>query len=75
MGCQMLTRDLAAADSNHPYERIDGTTPVNDRYNASVGPLAGIGMPGDTSAVSVVIAARDKPQIMPRKTSTPEPKL
>jgi hypothetical protein len=53
--------DLAAADGKHPYERIDATTPVNDRYNASVGSLAGIGMPGDTPVVSVVIVAGDKP--------------
>jgi hypothetical protein len=37
--------DLAAADTQHPYERIDGATPVNGRYNASIGPLLGIGMP------------------------------
>ena len=33
--------DLAAADSKCPYERIDWTTPVNDRYNASVGYAGG----------------------------------
>jgi hypothetical protein len=37
--------DLAGADSNHPYERIDGMKPVNDRYNASMGSLMGMGMP------------------------------
>lgn len=37
--------DLAAADARPPYERIDGTTPVNERYNASIGPLLGIGKP------------------------------
>jgi hypothetical protein len=37
--------DVAGADSNHPYERIDGMKPVNDRYNASMGSLMGMGMP------------------------------
>jgi hypothetical protein len=46
--------DAAAADANFPYERIDGTTPVNNQYNASVGPLLGMGMPCDVmSSVTV----------------------
>jgi hypothetical protein len=53
--------DLAAADNKHPYERIDGVTPVNDRYNASVGQLAGIGMPADTPAIFMVIVTGNKP--------------
>jgi hypothetical protein len=51
--------DLAAADSHHPYERIDGTNPVNDRYNASVGQLAGIGMPAESFTIQVTVADRD----------------
>lgn len=47
--------DMAAADANHPYERLDGQKPMNDRYNASVGPLAGIGMPAETAAFTVTI--------------------
>jgi len=39
--------DMAAANADHPYERIDGVTPVNNRYNASVGPLLGMGMPAE----------------------------
>ena len=38
-----------------PYERIDGLKPVNDRYNASVGSLMGIGVPGTLSSVTVVV--------------------
>ena len=37
--------DLAGTDSNYPYERIDGMKPENNRYNASVGSLMGMGMP------------------------------
>src|SRR5208283_267515 len=39
--------DVATGDENDPYERIDGNTPVNSRYNASVGPLLGMGMPAN----------------------------
>jgi hypothetical protein len=53
--------DMAAADATHPYERIDGTTPVNDRYNASVGQLAGIGMPAETSTLLIAVAGEVKP--------------
>jgi hypothetical protein len=52
--------DMAAADAKHPYERIDGTTPVNDRYNASVGQLAGMGMTAVTSKILVTITAGDQ---------------
>lgn len=45
--------DLAVADVNPPYERIDGMKPVNNRYNASVGPLMGMGRPATVSAVTV----------------------
>ena len=48
--------DLAAADAKRPCERIDGTTPANDRYNASAGALLGIGMPADMFTVSVTAA-------------------
>ena len=37
--------DLFGADLHHPYERIDGTKPENDQYNASAGSLLGMGMP------------------------------
>jgi hypothetical protein len=48
--------DAAAADANFPYERIDGITPVNNQYNASIGPLLGMGMPADVmSSVSVTV--------------------
>lgn len=47
--------DLAGADANPPYERIDGMKPVNNRYNASVGPLLGMGMPAVVSAVNIVV--------------------
>ena len=36
--------DIARANANFPYERIDGMKLVNDRYNASIGPLMGMGM-------------------------------
>lgn len=47
--------DITAGGSNHPYERIDGITPINNRYNASVGPLLGIGLPATVFSVDVVI--------------------
>ena len=37
--------DVIASGADHPYERIDGLTAVNSRYNASIGPLLGMGMP------------------------------
>jgi hypothetical protein len=46
--------DLAGADANAPFERIDGLKPVNNRYNASVGQLMGMGMPAFVAAVDVV---------------------
>jgi hypothetical protein len=49
--------DVMTGDSNSPYERIDGTKPVNNRYNASMGPLLGMGMPGVISSIKVTIAA------------------
>jgi hypothetical protein len=45
--------DLAGADANPPYERIDGMTPVNNRYNASVGPLMGMGMPAVVATIQI----------------------
>lgn len=53
-----IYRDLAVADARHPYERVDGVTPINDRYNASVGQLAGIGMPADSATISVAVSPR-----------------
>ena len=52
-----IYHDLAAASPRHPHERIDGPVPVNDRYNASVGQLSGIGMPAVCSTISVTVAA------------------
>jgi hypothetical protein len=46
---------LAGTDANPPYERIDGMKPVNNRYNASVGPLMGMGTPAVISAVNIVV--------------------
>jgi hypothetical protein len=48
--------DLAAASPLHPYERIDGPTAVNDRYNASIGQLSGMGMPAVCATISVTVA-------------------
>ena len=47
--------DLAGADANPPYERIDGMQPENSCYNASIGPLMGMGMPAVVSAVTIVV--------------------
>ena len=48
--------DAYFSDSNYPYERIDGYSPVNGKYNASIGPLLGMGMPADVmSSVSVTV--------------------
>jgi hypothetical protein len=49
-------RDIITYDSNGPYERIDGVKPINNRYDASVGPLLGMGMPGTIFSVKVTIA-------------------
>jgi hypothetical protein len=53
--------DVTAGGSNNPYERIDGAKPVNARYNASVGQLLGMAMPGTVSSVKVTIAATSGP--------------
>ena len=47
--------DVTSADGNHPYERIDGVKPQNNRYNASVGPLLGMGMPATVVSVKVIV--------------------
>lgn len=52
--------DVITGDDNHPYERIDGNTPVNSRYNASVGPLLGMGMPANLYSANVTVAAGEK---------------
>ena len=52
--------DLAKADEHPPYERIDGLTPVNDRYNASVGSLMGIGVPEVFSSMKVDVSEGNK---------------
>jgi hypothetical protein len=53
--------DMTTGDSNSPYERIDGVRPVNNRYDASVGPLLGMGMPGTVFSVNVSIAKERGP--------------
>lgn len=50
--------DISTGDSNQPYERIDGITPANNRYNASVGPLLGIGLPARISTICVSVVDR-----------------
>jgi len=50
--------DLAGADANYPFERVDGLKPVNNRYNASAGPLMGMGMPAIVSSVKVMVKKR-----------------
>ena len=45
--------DLNTPDSNPPYERIDGLTPVNNRYNASVGQLFGMGVAAKVMTVKI----------------------
>jgi len=50
--------DITTAKASHPYERIDGIKPVNERYNASIGPLLGMGMPAATCSLTVTIAPR-----------------
>lgn len=50
--------DITTGDPGHPFERIDGTKPVNDRYNASVGPLLGIGLPAARESIAVTVTAR-----------------
>ncbi len=47
--------DLAGADTNSPYERIDGMKPVNNHYNASVGSLMGMGMPAMVSSLKISV--------------------
>ena len=47
--------DITTGDGTSPYERIDATKPVNQRYNASAGPLLGMGMPGVVSSVKVTV--------------------
>ena len=41
------------SDENFPYERIDRMKPVNARYNASAGPIMGMGMPAVVSSVKM----------------------
>jgi hypothetical protein len=48
--------DIAAGGDDWPHERVDGRTPVNNRYNASVGSVLGMGMPARSSTIDVMIA-------------------
>jgi hypothetical protein len=50
--------DITTGDTNHPYERIDGIKPVNARYNASIGPLLGMGLPSKTYSLTVTTTRR-----------------
>jgi len=52
--------DVAAGGDDYPYERIDGVKPVNNRYNASVGSLLGMGMPAAVRSLTVLIAGRER---------------
>ncbi len=47
--------DLHIAGPDHPFERIDGMKPVNNRYNASVGPLMGMGLPAQTGSIAITL--------------------
>lgn len=47
--------DIITGGDDCPYERIDGAKQVNNRYDASVGPLLGIGMPAAVNSVKVTI--------------------
>jgi hypothetical protein len=53
--------DVTSDNGNNPYERIDGTKPVNNRYNASAGSLLGMGMPANISAIKVSTTGSVRP--------------
>ncbi len=53
--------DIIAAGDNAPYERIDGVKPVNNRYDASVGPLLGMGMPATIESLKITIMTTSTP--------------
>ena len=44
--------DIVESDSGFPYERIDGMTPENARYNASIGPILGMGATASVSSIA-----------------------
>lgn len=46
-------RDLIAEGGNYPYERVDGSKPVNFRYNASAGALLGMVRPATEFSFSI----------------------
>ena len=48
--------DITTADASHPYERIDGLKPANEKYNASVGPLLGMGLPSTMHSLTVTLS-------------------
>jgi hypothetical protein len=50
--------DIINSNACYPYERIDGMKPVNERYNASTGPLLGMGMPSVVSSVIIELKSR-----------------
>jgi hypothetical protein len=45
--------DIINGGDDHPYERIDGNTPRNERYNASAGPVMGMGLPAIMHQISL----------------------
>jgi hypothetical protein len=53
--------DIIAAGDNAPYERIDGVKPVNNRYDASVGPLLGMGMSATIESLKITIMTTSTP--------------
>ena len=54
--------DITTANAGHPYERMDGNKPVNECYNASIGPLLGMGMPATTYSITVTTAQKGRSQ-------------
>jgi hypothetical protein len=54
-------RDIIAAGDNAPYERIDGVKPVNNRYDASIGPLLGMGMPATIDSLKITMMTTNTP--------------
>ena len=45
--------DIVSGGDDYPFERVDWSGPVNSRYNASIGPVMGMGMPAVTRVKSI----------------------
>ena len=45
--------DIINGGDEHPYERIDSVMPENNRYNASVGPVLGMGLPATVFSLNI----------------------